>query len=381
MADPRPLQVSLEFVGGASGPSYSVPRLSAELRQIGVVSNLAGLLWPHMPQPGDTAYERAFRPSPFLRARGASMGMRRHIDESIACGSTNLLHCHSVWLMPPTYCARTARKRACPFVLSPRGTLSEWAFRRGSPMKRVIWPLFQRACVDAATCLHATSEQEASEIRKHGFRQPIAVIPNGVDIPLEAAKLEEREPIVAFMGRLHPKKGLDDLLAAWASVAADRPAWRLVIAGPIDSEYARTLVERVDKERIPRTSFVGEVHADAKATLLRTASLFVLPTYSENFGIAVAEALAAGTPVAVSRGAPWSEVEPNGCGWWHPIGPEGALEALASATARPITELHAMGLRGRALVAERYGWRGVAHRMSRVYEWLLNGGTRPDSVS
>jgi glycosyltransferase involved in cell wall biosynthesis len=247
-------------------------------------------------------------------------------------------------------------------------------------MKRVVWTLFQRACVDAATCLHATSAQEAFEIRQHRFGQPIAVIPNGVDIPLAAPSLQEREPVVLFMGRLHPKKGLDDLLDAWESIAAERPTWRLVIAGPVNSKYARGLVERVAKERIPRTSFVGEVRGDAKGTLLRTASLFVLPTYSENFGIAVAEALAAGTPVVVSRGAPWSEVEASGCGWWHPIGPAGAKDALVAATACPAEELHSMGLRGRSLVVERYGWQGVAHRMAQMYDWLLNGGAKPDSV-
>jgi glycosyltransferase involved in cell wall biosynthesis len=376
----KPLQISLEFVGGSSGPAYVIPRLSAELRAVGVESRLAGVLWPSRPQRPSNQFEKAFVPSRLVPRRAASSEMRRFIRDSLSDGSVNLLHCHSVWLTPPLYCAALARQYSRPLVISPHGTLLGWAFDSGSPIKRMVWPLFQRSRVDTADCFHATCEQEAIEIRQRGFSQPIAVIPLGVDSPDEDPSVNDREPSVLFLGRLHPKKGLDDLLTAWSGLAAARRDWRLDIAGPIDSTYARSLVERARREHIPRVSFLGEVQGDSKAKLLRSAGLFVLPTFSENFGVAVAEALAAGTPVAVSQGAPWAEVESHRCGWWHQIGLAGVIDALTSATALPLEELHAMGLAGRDLIARRYDWRVIANEMARVYRWLLNGGAKPESV-
>lgn len=376
----KPMQVSLQFVGGPSGPPYVIPRLSSELRAIGIDSRLAGLRWPSMPQAPDNPFERGFTPSRLLARHAASPAMRRFVHDSLSHGVCNILHCHSVWLSPPLYCSELSRKFSCPLVVSPHGTLLARAFRSGSRLKRLAWPLFQKSRIDVAACFHATCQREAVEIREHGFSQPIAVIPFGVDIPDETPSLVDRRPTVLFLGRLHPGKGLDDLLAAWPSVAAVREEWNLVIAGPVDTAYARSLTSRVKRERIPRVSFAGEVAGIMKAELLRTASLFSLPSYSENFGVAVAEALAAGMPVAVSQGAPWAEVESHQCGWWHPIGQQGVTDALMAATALPLETLYAMGLKGRALVAQRYDWRVIAHEMARIYRWLLSGGAKPESV-
>ncbi len=376
----RPLHVSLEFVGGSSGPSYSIPRMSRGLREIGVPSKMAGLRWPWMPAALDSDSELGFAPSRPVILRGASSQMRRMIEKSIVTGQANLLHCHSIWLMPPVYCAAAAQQTKCPFVISPRGTLSPWAFRRGSPLKRIAWPLLQRRAVQSATCFHATSAEEAQDIRRHGFRQPIAVIPNGIDVPEAAADVSAREPVVLFLGRIHPKKGIEDLLEVWRSLAPRFPNWSVDIAGPVDSDYARLLKHRSASMRLPRLHFVGELSGDAKWRAFRRASIFVLPTRSENFGIAVAESLASGTAAVVSKGAPWEGVITEQCGWWHDIGTAGLSESLTEALERPIEDLHRMGAAGRAWMARDFAWNSIAVRMKQVYEWLLGHGKRPDTV-
>jgi glycosyltransferase involved in cell wall biosynthesis len=375
-----PLQVSLEFLGGSSGPGYSVPRLNRGLREVGVPSTMVGLRWPWMPAAEDSNIARGFTPSRPVIVRGASRQMRRMIKTAIAMRQVNLLHCHSIWLMPPVYCAAVARQHKCPFVISPRGTLSMWSFSRGSRLKRIAWPLLQRRAVQSATCFHATSAEEAEDIRRHGFRQPIAVIPNGIDIPQAAAEISTREPVVLFLGRIHPKKGIEDLFEAWRSLAPRFPDWSVDVAGPVDSDYARLLKHRSESMRIPRLRFIGEVSGEAKWEALRRASIFVLPTRSENFGIAVAESLASGTAVVVSKGAPWAGVITEQCGWWSEIGPAGLGHALAEALERPIDELQRMGASGRAWMARDFAWNSIALRMRQVYEWLLGQAARPDTI-
>jgi glycosyltransferase involved in cell wall biosynthesis len=376
----RPLHVSLENIGGSSGPSLVIPEVNRELRSIGVASTMVGLQWPHMPTVPDDEIRRAFPPTGPLKRRGASRAMRDSIFRSIASGTSNLLHCHSIWLMPPVYGASAARRFGCPLVISPHGTLAHWAFTRGSPLKRIAWPLLQRRAVMRADCFHATSPQEAEEIRSHGFRQPIAVIPFGMHVPDEEPVESERERVVLFLSRIHRKKGLDDLLSAWQRLAPTHGHWRLDIAGPIDSEYARQLKRTVTRDAIPRVRFIGEVSGDAKWRAFRTAGVFVLPTQSENFGVAVAESLAAGTPVIVSKGAPWEEVERRGCGWWPDIGPAGLTRALEDAMSRSREELHSMGRAGRAWVRATFDWNVTTRRLADCYAWLLVGGDRPTTI-
>lgn len=341
---------------------------------------MLGLRWPWMPYGADSEFERGFEPSwPVIR-RGASHAMKRALEHAIRTGACNLIHCHSIWLMPPVYCGATARQTGCPFVISPRGTLSQWAFRRGSPLKRIAWPLLQRRAVESAKCFHATSWEEADDIRRHGFRQPIAVVPNGIDLPDAAAELSTRETMVLFLGRIHPKKGIEDLLEAWGWLAPRFPEWSVEIAGPIDSEYARALKQRSESMRLERLRFVGELPGESKWRALRRASVFVLPTRSENFGVAVAESLATGTAVVVSKGAPWEGVTKERCGWWHEIGTAGLKSALSVALECSATELHQMGAAGRAWMARDFAWNSVAARMRQVYEWLVGCGERPDTI-
>lgn len=265
-------------------------------------------------------------------------------------------------------------------MFSTRGMLEPWALAHKRWKKRMAWPLYQRADLAKAAVLHATSEAEAVSIRRAGLRVPVAVIPNGVDVPENLPERNRGEVRRAlFLSRLYPVKGLPLLVEAWGRL---RPiGWELVIAGPDEGGH-RAHVERLvrDAGLTDAVTFAGPVADADKWALYRTADLFVLPTHSENFGLVVAEALGAGVPVLTTTGAPWRELETHGCGWWTEVSVDALAEALVQATQTPRADLDAMGERGQALVRERYGWDDAARHMKAVYEWVLSGGPQPSCL-
>lgn len=373
----------------ASGPSYSVPRLCESLIERGEHVTLAALAWSSKDR--SLPYLKTFPMSPLWPHRlGASRAMHRWLDAIATAEKPTILHNHGMWQLNSLYPAWAARRAhgSCKFVASTRGALSDWAMHQGSSTKRLFWPLLQRRALRDAACLHATAVAEYMDIRRMGFRQPVAIIPNGMDV--QAPKLGDAERMngrtLLFLGRIHPVKGLDMLLPAWARVQPRFPGWRLVIAGD-DKGYCtssgylgemRQLANNVGAEHI---TFAGQITGQGKWEAYRGAELFVLPSRSENFGVAVAEALATGTPAIVTRGAPWRGLETHHAGWWVDATIDAIAAALADAMSRPREDLAAMGERGREWVRAEFGWDEIARKMAMTYRWLFGELTdRPDWI-
>ena len=376
------IQVLDSIEDEASGPSYSVPRLCAALGESGAAvrlltvgnTNIRGAGWTHDAYPPD------FPSVPLLgRLRFSSA-----LDVALrnAASTARVIHAHGLWLMCNLYPAFAARRAGKPFMLSPRGMLGNAALHFSRRKKGLFWAIAQGKAVRAAACLHATSEQEYRDIRAFGLTAPVAVIPNGIDVPHEEAEpyqdVEDRR--ILYLGRLHPKKGLDRLVDAWESVAARHPDWLLDIAGPTDSDYARGLEARLRERAVPRARLIGALYGEEKWNAYRKAELFVLPTLNENFAMTVAEALAAATPVICTRGAPWSGLETHGCGWWIEHGVEPLASALDRAMSHDRQSLAAMGNAGRAWIKADFDWNKIAEDMQSVYAWLSAGGPRPPCV-
>jgi glycosyltransferase involved in cell wall biosynthesis len=299
---------------------------------------------------------------------------------TIADAAPSLVHDHGLWLPTNHASARTARRFGVPYVVSTRGMLTRWALQFNAGRKKLAWSLYQRRDLGSARLLHATAEDEVEDIRRAGLRQPIVLAPNGVELPdrTRDTRPADRTRKALFLSRIHPKKGLINLARAWAEV---RPAgWELVLAGP-DEDGHRAEVDRVLRDLgIDGVTWTGEVDDGAKWNLYFDADLFVLPTFSENFGIVVAEALAAGTPAITTTGAPWSVLEERGCGWWIDTGVEPLVAALGEAVALSDAQRDAMGRNGRAYVEESLSWDHIAAEMLAAYQWLLGNGERPDSI-
>ena len=376
----RVLQVVPRIATSSSGPSYSVTRLSAALSDEGHSVRLAVL----EPVP---AASRTFDVAGYPCARfpgayrlGWSSAMRSALRR--AARDVDVVHNHSMWMMPNIYSAQAASDGKVPLVFSPRGTLSEWARRRSRLRKEILWRLGQRNALFSAACVHATSDEELADIRRLGVRAPVALVPNGIDVP---DSLPDRPSCRAprtliYLSRIHPKKGVDMLLQCWANLARDFPDWTLQIAGPLDGGYAASMQARAAHLGLERCAFVGELTGSAKTAALSSADLFVLPTHSENFGIAIAEALAHGTPVVTTEGAPWRTLADHGCGWSVPVDPTAIEQGLRQAMSLPSATLCEMGQRGRSWMQRDFSWSFVGRAMSEVYLWLRAAGPRPSTV-
>ena len=362
----------------ASGPSYSVVRLCEALIAQQQNITLAALDWA--PMASSHHFLQTFSMGSGPRRLGLSPAMREWIFSQADSNSLVLIHNHSLWMMPNVYPGQAARKYRIPLLVSPRRTLSHWPLKSGSWTKRIFWPLLQRPALSAATCFHATAEAEYKDIRRMGFRQPIAIIPNGIDIPDLQPKKSEKFRTVLFLGRIHPVKGLDILLRAWQIIQKRFPEWKLRIVGPDNGGYLANIKSLANELNLERIDFSGPLYGDAKFDAYREADLFVLPTHSENFGVAVAEALATGTPAIVTQGAPWEGLETQNCGWWIDIGVDALLACLEDALSRSQDELSAMGLRGREWMKAQYSWEQISFKMAAAYNWICNGGRRPSWI-
>ena len=285
----------------------------------------------------------------------------------------DLVHIHGLWTPALHRVARDCRVKGVPYVVSPHGMLDPWALGVKKWKKRLAMALYQRRDLEGAAAFHVTAAPEERSVRAQGLSQPCFVVPNGVALP------REMPPRMAggdgcrtaiFVSRLHPGKGLLTLAEAWARV---RPAgWVMKVAGPDSYRHQAEVVARLETLGIrDQWQFAGMLDDEEKWKAYRSADLLVHPSVSENFGITVAEGLAAGLPALATKGAPWGELASERCGWWIDVGVEPLAAALREATTMDDAARAVMGARGRALVEAKYLWPGIGRAMAAAYENIL----------
>jgi len=376
----------------AAGVSQTVWNFGREVRALGHDVSIVGVRDEFTdrdvgPDPG--CPYRACRCS-FPQSFSRSPDMALVLAEAAA--GADVIHSHGLWLYPGMVARRFAESRRIPRIVSVHGMLEPWAFRHRAWKKRLAWHLFERESLRRAACLHAASEKEAANFRALGLHNPIAVVPLGIhpapyQSPPETPRVRQLRKatggkrLLLYLSRLHAVKGPDLLLDAWSRLAAQFPEWHLVLAGP-DAEGYRAVLEAQTRQSglEGRVTFSGPVYEADKYALLAAAELFVLPTHSENFGLVVAEALAAGVPVITTKGTPWEELQTHQCGWWVDQGVDTLATTLEEAMSMPARTLRDMGLQGRGLAETKYAWPTLAARMLSVYEWIRSGGAPPACV-
>jgi glycosyltransferase involved in cell wall biosynthesis len=285
----------------------------------------------------------------------------------------DIVHITGVYSFPTIPALFACRILGKPVVWSPRGALQRWE-RASRPALKQAWELVCRALIDNRKCvLHATAEPEAEDSTRRIPGVATVVIPNGVDVPGFQARSSwpKGGPLrLLFIGRLHPIKGIENLLHA---IAATEPgAVSLTLCGdgePAYSQGLRALAAELGLGDAVR--FAGHVEGEAKLRAFGDSDLCVVPSHSENFGMVVAEALASGVPVVASTGTPWAGLEQHGCGLWVSNEPASLAAAIMSLRDR---DLAAMGAAGRAWMEAEYGWVAIGHRMGEVYSELLKRG-------
>lgn len=292
-------------------------------------------------------------------------------------GEFDIVHLHSLFLWPTLVAARLARRAKVPYVVAPRGMLEKGLVRRKNSLVKSAWlKLFERKTLENAAAIHSTSARETVEATLFGFRlPPVFVVPNGVDFEdsLSAAAMPSatigeligRGPYVLFLGRINWKKGLDRLISSLQYA----PNATLVLAGN-DEEHYQPILERLAKAQgvDDRIVFTGPVRGGDKSALLRHAKILVLPSYSENFGNVVLEAMAVGCPVVVTSEVGIADVvRETGSGQVVEGDPELLGAAIANLLADP-TAMQRMGEQGKRAVAERFTWAAVAQQMENNYK-------------
>jgi len=383
----------------------------------------------------------------------------------------DLVHVHSLWAPVSHAGVSFARRHKIPYVISAHGMLAPWAMKHKWLKKRIAWWLYQKRDLQGAALFHVTAPCEVEWLRGLGLKQPYVLAPLGSDLPdLNNAETQRRRDIktVLFVGRIYPVKGLMNLVKAWAAVKKsslvhycdsslvgklngdigstnelmnsrtnERPPWQLVLAGPDQAGHKAELVAEAERlgltvadvtanelmdyrthSLLPDIVFTGPVYGADKDALYRMADLFVLPSYTENFGVVVTDALSYGVPVITTKGAPWSELLGNSdhsalvhycesalvaddqqsevgdkkpavlgtnermnfrtnelartgrAGWWIDIGAEPLAEALKEAMSLSDRDRHMLGVNGRRLVAQKYTWPAIAATLKKAYESL-----------
>lgn len=376
--------MNVSVLSGASrnegGLFYSVRWLSQALRLAGInirlVSHLDEYTHADLPvwNPVKIDLYRGYGPLLY------SDKLRRILRSS----DTDVVHVHGIWLDRQLAALQWQKRTGKPVIISPRGMLDSWAVRNSAWKKKLVGALFANKSLNKATCIHALCQSEAESIRAYGLKNPIAVIPNGVELPEIRGQRPEaggQKKKLLFLGRIHPKKGLAELLRAWSMEhGAWRRNWELVIAGWDDGGHEKGLKDLADELGIgDSVAFPGSKYGEEKEILLRNADAFILPSFSEGLPMSVLEAWSYGLPVVMTdlcnipsgfNAGAALRIEPNA---------KSITQGLAQLDSMSMDDLTSMGAKGRILVEQKFTWDKIAQDMKAVYEWCL-GGDKPACI-
>ncbi|VGO21666.1 glycosyltransferase [Pontiella sulfatireligans] len=305
------------------------------------------------------------------------MGFSCSLRGGLAKSKVGLVHQHGIWLDNQWASLQWQQRTKRPVVISPHGMLDPWAIKNAAWKKKLAGALFANKSLKDATCIHALCRSEVESIRAYGLRNPVALIPNGVELP-RLGSFEGRRSqtkMLLFLGRIHPKKGLAELLLAWPRFSKD---WKLVVAGWDDGGHEQGLRAQAGKMGIgDRVEFLGPQYGEKKEQLLRVADAFVLPSFSEGLPMSVLEAWSFRLPVVMTGFCNLPEGFDAGAAVQIEPNEDSILQGLEQLAALTDEELQAMGSNGRALVEERFTWSKIAENMAQVYQWCLTGSNPP----
>lgn len=360
----------------SGGPSRSVPMLAKGLVEFGVDVTLMTIRSKNMnvhALEGTTARLKVLEPS-FTRREIA-----RYLKEE----KFHLIQIQSMWDWPYHKVMVEARKLGIPYIVTPRGMLEPWSLSQKKWKKKLAWWLYQRNDVQKSACVFTTAKMEAEHVSALGITTCKAVIPNGIETdsypcktPIDVVKKQ-----VLFLSRVHVKKGIELLFDAWKRIHSEFAGWQLLVIGNGEAEYIHSLENRVENLGLKDCiKILPPVFGNDKIQIYQESALFCLPSYSENFGMAIAEAMSCGTPVITTTNCPWNILNDTKTGWCIDLNVDNLKRALREALSMNPTELYDMGQKASKLIYENFDYRNVTRKTLKLYEWLLNGGEKPEFV-
>ena len=304
------------------------------------------------------------------------------IQQVLTCShDVTHLHIHGIWTPILHKVVKWTSGNHVPMIWSLHGMLAPWAMAHKKWKKWPVWHLWQRRDLKQAAVLHATTELEARWIRDLRLGKPIEIVPLGTHIPpgFGTGHFAERGPgdprTLLFVGRVYPVKGLANLIQAWAKVdGALRKGWRIRIVGPDQAGHTAELQALCRQLNVEAdVDFTGPRYGSDLEIEYAEADCLVLPSFTENFGGVVADALAREVPVIASNFTPWQELEnadTGRCGWWVLNDPEPLAAALTEMMSQTDEDRRVLGTNGRLLVQRKYAWSAVVDRLMQVYDMV-----------
>ena len=383
---------SISLKGG--GPSRSVPMLVKGLAELGVDITLMTYWSDDMNThalDGTSAKLKVLRPD-FSRSQ---------MEEYIISEKFDVIQLQSMWDLRYHIVAKTARKHRIPYIITPRGMLEPWCLSQKKWKKKLAMALYQMKDIKRSACVFTTAEMEALHVRDLGVDVPMVVLPNGIETdsyPCRISKDKVKKKIL-FLSRIHIKKGIELLIDAFDRIIkknADMDDWTVAIVGNGEEEYIRELKRKVEGLNLrDKVKILAPVFGDAKVKLYQESSIFCLPSYSENFGMVIAEAMSCGVPCITTNGTPWQLLNGEVCtmganldilgknrktGWCIDLNVDNLEKVLLEAMTMKTEALYEMGQKGNLLVQENFNYKSVARKVMQLYSWLLDGGQTPAFV-
>lgn len=366
------------------GPAISVPELGVELERLGIEVTLMSVTLK-----GDVKNEVIERAGlHHVCIRGLGRGplyiapeFQRKLAQLVRPDS--VIHLHSMWPSVAYYALQVIRKTNVPLVLAPRSNLYDQSLARHRFRKWLLQALYINQLFGRVSCWHATEPDEVSAIEKVDTKHPIALVPNGIRVDEARCEVSRAEAklalnwcmnsrVLLFLSRIHPRKGLIELVRSFMRHEGYRHNWVLSIVGPIqDREYFNQVSIAASDHWGKGVRYEGEVYGKNKWLVYRAAELFALPSKFENFGISIGEALASGIPVLTTKSCPWPQIKEHDAGWWIEDTPAALDVAMGQILFATEEELAKKGERSVGLV-QSMSWRDRARDMSDIYRWLLN---------
>ena len=360
----------------AGGPSRSVPMLTKGLAELGVDVTLMTIRSENMnihAIEGTTAKLKVFE----------SSFSRKEIRQYLIDEGFDLIQIQSMWELPYHKVMVEAREQGIPYIVTPRGMLEPWSFSQKKWKKKLAWWLYQRNDVQRSACVFTTAEMEAKHVSELGITTCKSVIPNGIEIDAYPCKtsVDVVRKQVLFLSRIHEKKGIELLFEAWKRIHSDYVDWQLLVVGNGEAEYIHSLENSVKSLGLKDSiKILPPVFGDAKIQVYQESALFCLPSFSENFGMVIAEAMSCGTPVITTSDCPWEILNETNTGWCINLSVDNLEQALREALTMSPTDLYEMGQKASKLIYDNFDYRSVTRKTLRLYEWLLNGDEKPEFI-